>query len=173
MSSLLRVPSDLLREVHQDLSRPHAFAAERVGFLFCRTALAGPGLRLSLATSYIPVQEDEYLEDDSVGAMIGSDAIRAAMQRGLDTGDGVFHVHRHEHLGSPWFSGVDIECLVRLAPSFHAVSPGNVHGGLVLSRDSASTLTWTDGAGRAEPGWVTFVGVPMRVRMGRHDRRAA
>ena len=88
MPITIHLPRGLYQGVLADLRRPHAHAAERIGFLYGRLAPGGP---LVVMTRYLPVLDDQYVVDDTVGARINGDAIRAAMQGVLDTGDGVFH----------------------------------------------------------------------------------
>lgn len=168
MRPLLRIRRDLLDAIHADLSRPHPFAAERVGFLYCRCARSASSC-LSLATDYVPVADGDYIRDAWVGARIGGGAIRAAMQRVLDTGAGAFHVHRHEHRGSPWFSNIDLRGLAELVPPFAAVGPDAVHGGMVLSIDDLSTITWVGGAKAPVAGLASVVGYPTLIRRGWRD----
>ena len=70
-----------------------------VGFLYGQFAPSEQPL--VVMTRYVPVPDDQYVVDDTVGARINGDAIRAAMQGVLDTGDGVFHTHLHEWPGTP------------------------------------------------------------------------
>jgi hypothetical protein len=97
--------------VRDDLYRRHRFAAERVGFLACRAArLANNGL-IILATEYHPVADDDYVEDPTVGAMMGARAIRVAMQLAYNGGredTSVFHIHMHDRAGYPVFSQTDL-----------------------------------------------------------------
>lgn len=165
--SLLRIPRKLLETIHADLSRPHQFAAERVGFLFCRSSKSN-GEWLALAVDYSPVADGDYIRDRRVGARINGSAIRKAMQRALDTDDGVFHVHRHEERGSPWFSPVDLRGLEELLPSFVAVGASTVHGAVVLSRDDASMVWYASSASAPAAGLVSVIGYPLLVRRGRN-----
>src|SRR5215469_1446289 len=102
MTTLFRARADLLEEVRADLRRPHPFAAERVGFILCKAGrLAGSGLAI-LATAYHAVEDNDYLDDRTVGAMMASAAIRKAMQHAYNGGAqdiSLFHIHMHEHRG--------------------------------------------------------------------------
>jgi hypothetical protein len=121
MPITIHFPRGLYRKVLADLRRPHRHAAERIGFLYGRLA---PGeVPLVVMTRYVPVLDEQYMVDDTVGARINGDAIRAAMQGVLDTGDGVFHTHLHEWPGTPSFSRADDEELPKLIPAFRAVGP--------------------------------------------------
>src|SRR4051812_5931736 len=102
MICTFRLRQDLMQRAHADLDRPHAFAAERVGFFIARAARAGDDDLVVLATDYVPIADHDYVDDCSVGAMMGAAAIRKAMERALNGGRGdlsLFHVHRHEHYG--------------------------------------------------------------------------
>jgi hypothetical protein len=99
---------------------------------------------------YVPVPDEQYVVDETVGARINGDAIRSAMQGVLDTGDGVFHTHLHDLPGTPWFSRTDDEELPRLIPAFRAVGPTQATGLFLLSSDLAIADVWLPGAQRAE-----------------------
>src|SRR3546814_14362543 len=68
----------------------------------------GDGSLLLLAQDYHPVEDADYIDCPSVGAMMGSKAIRKALQRSYQSRTAALHVHMHEHLGRPGFSGTDI-----------------------------------------------------------------
>lgn len=145
MKLVFRLPQDLHWEIQRDLSRRHAFAAERVGFLACAAAaLSNDGLLL-LGDAYHPVADHHYLDDSSVGAMMGSDAIRTALQIAYNKNVSMFHVHRHEHPGRPRFSPVDLRESARFVPDFFKVRPAMPHGVLVLSHDSMAGMCWLPG----------------------------
>jgi len=76
---------------------------------------------------------------------MGSEAIRIALQTAYNQPISMFHVHRHEHRGSPRFSGIDIRESRRFVPDFFKVQPDRCHGVIVLSHDSAAGLCWTSG----------------------------
>ncbi len=141
MKILFKMTSSLLQEVRQDLARPHAFAAERVGFLSCGVARSKGGIMV-LASQYHPVADQDYIDDQSVGAMMGADAIRKALQLAYGLKRSMFHVHVHEHEGRPWFSSTDLRENRKFMPDFWHVRPEYPHGALVLSMDSAAGLCW-------------------------------
>jgi hypothetical protein len=148
MPVAIQLPRGLYHEILADLRRPHTHAAERVGFLYGRLA---PGkLPLVVMTRYVPVPDERYVVDDTVGTRINGDAIRAAMQGVLDTGDGVFHTHLHEWPGTPIFSRTDNKELPKLIPAFRAVGPTQATGLFLLSPDSAIADVWLPGAREAE-----------------------
>jgi hypothetical protein len=165
MTTLFRARADLLDAVRADLHRPHRFAAERVGFLACRAArLAGNGL-IILAATYDPVADDDYVEGHTVGAMMGPGAIRKAMQRAYNGGQGdisTFHVHMHECTGHPGFSRTDLTESAKFVPDFFNVAPAMPHGIVVFSRDRAAGLCWR--AAGLEPTPIarfSVVGAPL------------
>lgn len=162
MNIHMRLTRSLFDRMQQDLSRPHPVAAERVGFLYVRPGTAEGTSLLVIGTDYAAVGDDHYIEDTGVGARIGGQAIRGAMQRVLNTGEGVLHVHRHDHRGRPWFSRVDQVELRRLVPSFQNVGPKAVHGALLLSLTEATALVWPPS--HQEPVGVmrvSLIGQPM------------
>jgi hypothetical protein len=143
MKILFRAPSVLLQRIRADLHRPHPFAAERVGFLSCRTAAAENDL-LIIAADYYPVADGDYIDDLSVGAMMGPAAIRKALQVSLTHGSGMFHIHMHEHRGIPRFSATDLRENCKFVPDFFNVSPRVPHGAVVLSYDAMAGLCWLE-----------------------------
>jgi hypothetical protein len=167
MSNTLRIPQKMLQSIRQDLIRPHAFAAERVGFISIRcAALPDDGLLL-LAESYYPVADDHYMQNRAVGAMIGPVAIRKAMQIAFTNKSGMMHVHLHHHDGRPWFGKVDNRCNAELVPDFFNVSPSMAHGALVLSFDAAAGQCWRSKSGAPEAlDEVVAVGAPTIFTFG-------
>ena len=87
--------------------RPHPFAAERAGFIGCKVSRSRDGV-LILAHTYLSLQDYWYSDDDRYGCFFNADAMRAALQFALTTDASMFHVHMHEHLGTPWFSRTDL-----------------------------------------------------------------
>lgn len=144
MPIIIHLPRDLYQWVLTDLRRPHAHAGERIGFLYGR--LTQGVMSLIVMTRYVSISDDQYVVDDTVGARINGDAIRAAMQGVLDTGDGVFHIHLHECPGTPSFSRTDNEEMPKLIPALRAVEPGQAAGLFLLSPDSAVADVWLPGA---------------------------
>jgi hypothetical protein len=171
MKVAFRLTRNLLGEVINDLRRPHQFAAERVGFLSCRVGSLKPSGWIILAHAFYPVSDDDYLDDPSVGAMMGSAAIRKAMQIALNNDVGIFHVHMHEHRGSPRFSGTDLRETAKFVPDFWHVRPHMIHGAIVISLDSIAGLCWHPQ--RAAPICISafsVVGAPMSLWRGQNDR---
>lgn len=169
----MRLTASFLDRVRADLRRPHTFAGERMGFVFCRVGNRGGSELLLLATDFDPVLDDEYVEDDTVGARFSGDAYRRAMQRARSDGLGIFLTHEHEHEGKPFFSSVDIEAVDRALPGFRAMDLEQAHGALLLSKDSLNCLCWLPGQTEPErSGRIVVVGRPLRsfsveVRYGR------
>jgi hypothetical protein len=161
MPVTIRLTRKLYEEVLSDLRRPHAHAAERVGFLYGRIAAAPEPI--ILMTRYSPVPDERYIHDLDVGARIDGDAIRAAMQGVVDSGDGVFHTHLHEWPGRPGFSVVDNRELPKLIPAFQAVGRRQATGLFLLSPDSAIADVWLPGAQRPQhAGRIVVVGYPLQ-----------
>jgi hypothetical protein len=133
----IRIPASVRAEAMQDLARPHPFAFERVGFLAVTTAQLGVGHHVVLVTGYHSVPDGDYVDEPSVGACLGSAAIRAAMQRVLDDGQGQLHVHLHNHAGPPGPSFTDRRGLPPVVRSLATVGPQHASGYLIFSADSA------------------------------------
>ena len=166
MRPVLRLREDLVAAVRADLGRPHEFAMERVGFIFGVTVRLGEGTDLVLGHSYESVADEDYLDRPTAAATIGSRAIRRAMQRALDVGDSVIHVHLHGLWANP--SSVDLRTYSELLPSFQAVAPLSAHAGLVLGDDDATCVLLPPGSRQSVRSRVTIVGAPLRL-WGTHD----
>jgi hypothetical protein len=162
MKTRLRMTQSMFAKMVVDLRRPHEFAAERVGFLFSRQSVTPSGALL-LAFKYAPIRDEQYIRDESVGARFDSSSIREAMQTALSDGMSTFHVHLHDHSGTPRFSGTDVREMQALMPCFVNVCPNRVHGALVLSTDSATANGWSAGQPHGEKVRVTVVGSPLRI----------
>lgn len=148
--------------MQSDLSRPHAHASERVGFLTCGAASGPDGQLLVLEAAWHPVDDADYLVDHTVGAHIGPGAFRKILQLAYSKPVAILHVHRHDHLGLPWFSRVDLDSLHNFVPDFWNVRPELPHGALVLSLDAAAGLIWLPHApAPIRFGRIDKVGVPL------------
>jgi hypothetical protein len=146
-----KITSSLFEIIREDLLRPHAFAFERVGFLSCRFAYLKPFGLVVLACDYLSVADGDYVNDSSVGAMMGSEAIRKALQFAYNNEVGMFHVHIHDHLGPPRPSRTDIDETAKFVPDFWHVKPQMPHGAIILSRDSLSGRCWFPGRRKPIP----------------------
>lgn len=147
MTTTFKITRRLFAAVQTDLVRRHAFASERVGWLICRVGDASDGSLIVLAHEYQPVADTDYLNDPSVGAMMGPAAIRKALQVALSQRASVFHVHLHNHRGPPRLSGTDTRETAKFVPDFWNVRPELPHGAVVLSRDAACGRCWYPGRG--------------------------
>lgn len=151
----------MFESIKADLLRSHPIAYERVGFLYARTS---ENDLMSFAFSYEPVDDENYVEDSSVGASINSDAIRKSMQYAMDHHCGVFHIHFHGYYGKPMFSTIDLNSLRHLIPPFNIISPDSLHGAIVMSNDSASSIVLVPGSKRLKTGNVSIIGFPTITR---------
>jgi hypothetical protein len=164
VSIAFKITSQLLRAVREDLRCPHRFAHERVGFVSCRAAALPDHGILVLAESYHPVADEDYIDDNSIGALIGSAGIRKALQVGLSNNAGMFHIHIHEHLGVPRFSGIDLKESAKFVPDFFNVAPNMLHGAIVLSKNAATGLCWlTKDQLPVSFDEISFIGAPLRM----------
>ena len=165
MNTAFRIDRALLDRVHSDLDRKHAFAAERVGFIACRIGRADGGALL-LAHEYLVVLDEDYEYDPSpeVGAMMGSNAIRKALQYTFNNDVAMLHVHRHEHTGRPRFSGLDLSESAKFVPDFFKVRTDVPHGTLVLSRGSMFGLCWDPVSHKPAPiDQLSVIGRPLSI----------
>lgn len=153
MTIRLKIMRRLLAAIRQDLARPHPFAAERVGFISAGVSSAGRDLFI-LGRSYRTVADADYMPDPSVGAMMGPEAIRKALQWAMTDNIAVLHVHTHGGRGRPGFSGVDLREQAKFVPNFFQLAPQRPHGALVLSEDSAFGHVWLD----ADRGYEELTG---------------
>jgi hypothetical protein len=167
MTIIFRARSDFLGRVRRDLHRPHRFAAERVGFLVCRAGRLVDGGLVILAAGYDPVSDEHYVDDPSVGAMMGPAAIRKALERAYNGGAedlSLFHVHMHGHCGRTGFSEVDDRESRRFVPDFFNVAPAMPHGAIVLSLDQAVGLCWPGPGAMPVPiDRFASVGAPLQI----------
>ena len=167
MTVAFKITTKLLRRVREDLARPHPFAAERVGFLSCRVGALNPAGWVLLAHDFHPVGDQDYLDNATVGAMMGPTAIRKALQIALNYEVAMFHVHMHEHRGRPSFSRIDLRENASFIPDFWHVRPHLVHGAIVFSLDSAAGLCWHPQS--VKPVHITefsAIGAPMWLSRG-------
>lgn len=163
MTIQLKITRRLLEVIRCDLARRHPFAHERVGFISAGLSSAEDNL-LILARTYRAVADGDYLPDPSVGAMMGPDAIRKALQWAMSEGVAIFHVHTHGGTGRPGFSGIDLREQAKFVPNFFQIAPQCPHGALVLSNNSAHGHIWLDGDKPCEviTGFVE-VGAPLKL----------
>ena len=158
-----RITSALVGRIRADLRRRHRFALERVGFISARPAATPVGLTL-LAIDYHPVADEDYLDDPSVGAMIGPAAMRKALQLAYKGDVSMLHVHMHEHAGFPAFSRVDLREYPKFVPDFFNVRPDLPHGAILLSHDEITGLIWPRrGAQPQLLDEAIKVGAPLRI----------
>jgi hypothetical protein len=162
MSAHFKISRRLYDETHADLARRHAFAHERVGFIYGGVARIGGGPLTILAQAYEPVADDDYLDEPGVGAMMGPDAIRKALERAYRDRTAVFHVHCHTHCGTPDFSGIDRRENDKFVPNFFNVAAARPHGAIVFSLDRLTGAVWLGrDADSVAIDRLTIVGAPM------------
>jgi hypothetical protein len=104
--------------------------------------------------------------------MMGAAAIRKALQIALDRDVSMFHIHLHEHSGTPRFSSVDFRETANFVPDFWHVRPNLVHGAVVASADSLAGRCWHPRA--SAPLQVTdfsIVGAPMGLLRSKDERK--
>jgi len=142
MNILLKITAGLLASVRADLERPHRFAFERVGFLTAGAARVQDGFLL-VCRSYHPIADEDYERSNSVGAQIGSSAMRKGIEAAYANSSSLIHIHTHGGVGDPEFSGVDLRSAPGFVPGFFNALPRMPHGLVVLSDDSARGLLWT------------------------------
>ncbi|MFC4765791.1 hypothetical protein [Effusibacillus consociatus] len=142
---LIRMHKTIYQRMKGDLSRPHPHAWERVGYVFIRPT---QGTVLE-ATDYVPVPDEFYVRDSSVGAHVDHRAIALAMKRADHGNEGVLQVHEHGGKGIPQFSPVDYESHPVYLRSFQNANPRVTHGFLLLSENSMVARVWRPGVRQA------------------------
>ncbi len=145
MKIFMRMHQSLYSATKADLQRPHPHAAERIGFLFARSAPLDSGDQIILFTEYVPVRDEHYIYDKNVGARISGDAIRQAMEHVLQTGQSAIHLHLHRDGLPLGFSESDVEGYLGLIPSLKRVGAHQPHGAMVLNSDGAYAAIWMPG----------------------------
>lgn len=161
----IRLVQSLQTTILADLERQHPFATERVGFVFTRIGAASGDTHLVLPVDYVPIPDHHYIDDTCAGATIDSQAIRGVMERVLNTGEGVLHVHQHTHFGQPYFSQIDRLNIPQMAKSFHHASPFALHGGLLFSYDDCASLIIVPGSNPIRLTTnvrISIIGYPLR-----------
>ena len=161
MRTLIRCLRAFHSALVADLERKHEFAYERVGWVFAKSSRATPDTTLLFPVEYVPVKDEDYVPDQAVGARFNAASIRAALQHSRNTGLACLQTHLHDHRGHTSFSYVDVKTIDNLAPSFRAMAPKVPHGGLVLSRDSATARLWLPDSTTPTMARVVLVGFPM------------
>lgn len=141
MKVTIKIMRPLLENVRRDLNRSHSFAHERVGFLIAAATETPVGILLTIG-DYQAVADEDYEYNESVGAQIGSEAMRKAVQAAYRPQRSLLHVHTHGGYGHPGFSSVDRRSAKEFVPGFLHPVPKMPHGLLVLSNDSAAGLFW-------------------------------
>lgn len=161
MSVQIRIERRVYEDVRKDLARPHKVAHERIGFLSASIGNQMGVQQIVLLHDYVPVPESFYIRDHLVGARINSDAIRLAMQRIMDSKKGLFHVHAHPGIGKPFFSRTDMNEQPKLLNDFRKVGKNFIHGLLLLSEDSCSSLALLpNGSTLEKVDSISIIGFP-------------
>lgn len=158
----LRISQELCNKIKKDLSRPHKFAYERVGFVIGNSKTISEDEDIICLSEYIAIDDDHYIKDESVGARINEDAIRNAMQIAMNRKCSIFHVHVHYGEGTPEFSLTDLDELPNIADAMVNANSSNVHGVLLLNSNGANAvLRIKKSKGNVQLKKVAVVGYPI------------
>jgi hypothetical protein len=167
MNIKIKMTGLLYEELKNDLARPHPFAAEHVGFVFGKLGSLSGEAKTVILTHYHSIPDDQYEEDETVGARIGGKAMSTAMQavfRGRSTKEGIFHIHIHDHLGQTGMSWVDAEGLPPMMPGFQNMGRQAAHGIIILSRDHGIGWVWLPGYEKAiRAKTLSILGSPIGI----------
>lgn len=162
MRVIIRINRSLYESIRTDLLRPHDHAYERVGFVHARIGIISDHEKLVLFSGYHSVPDENYLRDEEAGARIDSSAIRNAMQRSMDTGKGMFHVHLHNHVGIPGLSLMDETEIPPIISSLRVATPQSPHGIFLLSKNKSLGLVWLPGiSGPTKASKISIIGYPI------------
>jgi len=142
MTISFHITKKTLAIIHDDLSRSHPFALERVGFITCSPKVDKENNLVLFVNAYHPVKDEHYIDDPNYGALIGADAIRMALELSYNQNASIIHIHRHEHKGRPKFSRTDNQESNKFIPSFINIKPLLPHATVVLSYDSMTGRCW-------------------------------
>lgn len=168
MDIIYRASDAFMADVRRDLVRAHPFAEERVGFISVKCAETNGGLLL-LAENYFPVADSDYVYAPSVGAMMGQEAIRKALDIALLHSVGMIHVHMHLFPGRLWFSPVDLREQVKFIPDFFKVRRNMPHGAIVLSPFTCAGRVWLEPNRVERIDEFNTVGTRVRVSKSAND----
>lgn len=143
MYKTFNVPMKLFLESLIDLKKPHAFAHERIGFFICSIESS----KLT-ALDWLSIKDQDYVQNDFVGAMIGETAMECIMKRAFAEQKCLMHFHLHEFQKSPSFSRVDLVSLQdEMIPSLFNFSKLGPHGALIKGTHTFSAMLFcSDGS---------------------------
>lgn len=157
---MIKITRKLHTRILADLNRPHLFASERIGFLMCRSFRAGEVTDFA-CFDYLPVFDDDYVEDEFVGARINGNAIRAAMEIALLRKCSVFHVHTHGGSSTPAPSWTDNEECPGVAQSIHNALPQVPHGWMIIGNRGVFAEVLDSSKNWSRFDEMGIVGLPM------------
>lgn len=170
MKTNIKIVGSLLGDIRVDLHRRHAFAFERVGFLMAGASWTRHGNLVLLCRDYQPVADEDYERSSTVGARIGSNAMRKALQAAYRHKSAILHIHTHGGRCRPEFSSVDLASARDFVPGFFNALPQMPHGIVVLSNESARCLLWTGAKDRPRyADGFQQIGTPLIKFGGSHE----
>ena len=163
----IKLTGNLYQQILQDLQRPHPFAEERIGFVLGRLGTSAGRAQSILLTRYLAIPDNHYLDDSTVGARIGPEAMTAAMQAvhsGRKSGEGIFHIHLHASNGRTGMSLTDRREIPPLIPGFQGVGRKAAHGIIILSLNHGTGWVWPpDAPSPVQVETLSVIGTPIRV----------
>ena len=162
---IVRIPHSLYCKIMNDLTRPHSFAMERIGFVASKHKILKSGIIIVFITDYYPIEDAFYINDPEVGARINSDAIREALQKIIDKKVGLFHTHYHSFTRYyPEFSSTDFTDNPEIIKSFGYADKSQIHGMFVLGSNGVNALLKLPGSDELiRPTKIVVVGYPMII----------
>ena len=140
---VIKLTTSMYQEVLRDLSREHAYAAERCGFVLARSTQGG---RQIFLTKYMSIEDRHYGDNPNVGAEIDGEVLREVLKEAYKDKCGVFHVHMHADFGTLGFSSTDLHFFDGFMPALKGVSSSQPHGALLFDGRRGIAKVWsTDG----------------------------
>lgn len=162
MNPHLKITRQLLELALQDLERPHPFAYERVGFFSCRQ-ISDESNPILLCYDYHSIEDNDYIEDDEVGARINGKVIRDAMGRAISQDSAQLWVHTHGRKRSTTPSPVDRIGGADVLRSLVNAKSNRHHGWIVISESAVSGEIHIPKKAPLEVSDLTVVGMSMMM----------
>lgn len=160
----IKINKELYEYAKKDLLRDHDFAFERIGFFLAKIGKSENESDIILIYDYLNVEDNDYNHNKFVGASIGSTAIRKVLQKILDTGDIVFHVHVHDFPGVVELSITDIKSIPPLIKSFQNINPKKPHGIFLYGQNNNKAWVLSPSSNDLEiASKITVVGYPLYI----------
>lgn len=135
----IKISQQLFNKVVNDLNRRHEFAYERVGYLI--GTLEDETLTLD---DWLSFDDDLYVDNNEVGARIGSNGMSLLMRTVFKTKKHFFHTHIHDFQDTPSASFVDERSWKEVNSALFDFSGKGPHGGIVIGKKRTLVKYWKE-----------------------------